>query len=253
MSVGDNLFDVSGRFFFAAGAGGTLGSAIAHELGRRGAHVTITDVNGEKAVAAARRMPGPGSADSGVLDICDADALDRMLATEAKRYGRLDGVINAAGIFHIESLDSITAPAFRASIECNLTGPFLLTQAAARHLPRGGRILHLASVSSFVANPRYAAYASPKAGLSHMVRVAARELAPHGVTVNAIGPALTETPLTAERLSDPAFRAAAISQIPLGRLGEPKDILAVAVLLLAPGGRFITGQTIYADGGRTLV
>ena len=104
-----------------------------------------------------------------------------------------------------------------------------------------------------MANQDYAAYAASKAGLSPLIRVAARELAPKGITVNAIGQALTETPLTEEVLSEQSRRADIISRIPMGRLCEPMDILAAAILLMAPGGSFITGQTLYVDGGRTLV
>ena len=116
-----------------------------------------------------------------------------------------------------------------------------------------GRIVHFASVSSLVANVNYAAYASSKAALSQLVRVLAREWAPSGVSINAIGPAMTETGMTAGYLSDPDFRKQALSAIPMGRFGTPEDLVGLLVLLLAPGGSFITGQTIFVDGGRTLV
>jgi NAD(P)-dependent dehydrogenase (short-subunit alcohol dehydrogenase family) len=118
---------------------------------------------------------------------------------------------------------------------------------------RGGRVVHFASVSSHVANQNYAAYATSKAALSQMVRVLAREWAPDGITVNALGPAMTETGMTGSYLSDAEFRAQALSVIPLGRFGSPEDLIAPLMLLLAPGGSFITGQTLFVDGGRTLV
>ena len=114
-------------------------------------------------------------------------------------------------------------------------------------------MVHIASVSSLVANPNYAAYASSKAALSHLIRVLAREWAPRNIRVNALGPAMTETPLTAPHLADATFQAGALASIPMGRFGQPDDLLAAMLLLIGPGGRFITGQTIYVDGGRTLV
>jgi NAD(P)-dependent dehydrogenase (short-subunit alcohol dehydrogenase family) len=117
---------------------------------------------------------------------------------------------------------------------------------------QGGRIVHFASVSSLVANVDYAAYATSKAALVQLVRVLAREWAPRAVTVNAIGPAMTETGMTKTLLSDPQFRAQALASIPLGRFGQPEDLIGMVVLLLAAAGAFITGQTIYVDGGRTL-
>jgi NAD(P)-dependent dehydrogenase (short-subunit alcohol dehydrogenase family) len=118
---------------------------------------------------------------------------------------------------------------------------------------KGGRIVHFASVSSVVANINYAAYATSKAALSQLVRVLAREWAATGITVNAIGPAMTETGMTGGYLSDGSFRNQALASIPLGRFGTPEDLIGPLVLLLSPAGAFITGQTIYVDGGRTLV
>ncbi len=103
------------------------------------------------------------------------------------------------------------------------------------------------------ANPGYAAYAASKAGVSQLTRVLALEWAPFGVTVNAIGPAMTPTPLTTEFLADRERHEAALAQIPLGRFGTPDDLIGVAVLLASDGGSFITGQTIFVDGGRTLL
>ena len=136
----------------------------------------------------------------------------------------------------------------------NIAGAFFFSRTLVEAMRgRAGRIVHLASVSSFVANKGYAAYASSKAGLTQLVRVLAREWAAHGITVNAIGPALTETQLTKPYLKNAEFRQKAIEVIPMGRLGTTADIVAPILLLLAPGGAFITGQTIYIDGGRTLV
>lgn len=249
----DRFLDVTGRNFLATGAGGALGSAIVRALVERGAHVVITDIDGDKAASVVSTLDAPGRAESDCLDIRDERAVDVAIDGVIDRYGRLDGVINAAGVFRLAPIPQLTTEDLRSSLECNFTGPFFLTKAAGRVLGSGGRILHIASVSSLVANPNYAAYASTKAALSQLVRVAARELAPKGIAVNAIGPALTETPLTSAHLTDDDFRKNATAQIPMGRLGEPEDIVPLALLLLAPGGSFITGQTIYADGGRTLV
>ncbi|MBT3305859.1 MAG: SDR family oxidoreductase, partial [Alphaproteobacteria bacterium] len=142
---------------------------------------------------------------------------------------------------------------FRECIDVNLTGAFVLSQAVAEAMGENGRIIHLASVSSLVANTQYAAYASSKAALSQLVRVLAREWAPKNITVNAIGPAMIETPMTEEYLAKPEFREQAVAVIPMGRLAEPRDLMGTIILLLADGGTFITGQTIYVDGGRTLV
>jgi NAD(P)-dependent dehydrogenase (short-subunit alcohol dehydrogenase family) len=246
----DTLFGIADRVILVAGAAGGLGSAIVRALAERDARLIVTDIDAERAEA----LAGEVGAETRALDIRDEDAVEAAFGAVLEEHGRLDGVINAAGIYRIAPTATMGTKDFRDSMETNFTGAFFLTRAAAQAMDEaGGRILHLASVSSLVANVDYVAYASSKAALSQMVRVAARELAPRNITVNAIGPAVTETPLIAEHLADPAVRANAIAQIPMGRLGEPEDIVAVAILLMAPGGAFITGQTIYVDGGRTLV
>ncbi len=116
---------------------------------------------------------------------------------------------------------------------------------------RYGRVLTIGSVSSLLGHPHHAPYAASKGGVALLTKVLATEWAPHGVTVNALGPAYTESPLTVDLLADPATRAALISGIPMGRLGTPEDLVGAAVFLCSESARFVTGQTLYVDGGRT--
>jgi NAD(P)-dependent dehydrogenase (short-subunit alcohol dehydrogenase family) len=250
MEQQETLFGITDRVILVTGAAGGLGSAIVRALAAQDARVIVTDIDGARAEALASEC----GAEARTLDIRDEGAVEAVLGAVLEAHGRLDGLINAAGIYRIAPIAEMATTDFAQSMETNFTGAFFLTRAAAKAMgEKGGRILHLASVSSLVANADYVAYASSKAALSQMVRVAARELASKGITVNAIGPAVTDTPLIAAHLADPAFRANAIAQIPMGRLGTPQDIIAPVILLMAPGGAFITGQTIYVDGGRTLV
>lgn len=252
MGGGEDLqFDLTGKVVLVAGAAGGLGRPIALDVARRGARVVALDRDGDALAALAR---DGGFEPPLMADIADEpaliDAVDRAIA----HHGRLDGVVNAAGVLPIATALDMPVEIFRDCLEANLTGAFLLSRvAAARMDDDGGRIVHIASVSSAVANAGYAAYASSKAGLANLVRVLAREWAGRNITVNAIGPAMTETPLTAGYLADPEFRRQARAVIPMDRLGTADDLLATVTLLLAPGGAFITGQTIYIDGGRTLV
>ena len=254
MSPSDPLFGLQDTVVLVAGAGSGFGAPAARELAARGAKLMLTDLDADRARPALPADLAPERGAVAAMDICDEAAIARAIQACVDRFGRLDGVVNAAGVFHIAPAETLDAADFRRTLEANLVGPFLLTRVAARAMAgRGGRIVHLASVSAQVANPDYAAYAASKAGLAQAVRVMARELAPKRITVNAIGPAMTETGLTAPYLADPDWLSRARSQIPMDRLGTPQDILATLILLLAPGGAFITGQTIYPDGGRTLV
>ena len=247
----DPLFAVQGKVVVIAGAGGGLGSEIARALHARKARLSLFDIDDARLQSVAGDCP---DAEISNADIRDEGALRIVIERAKQDFGRLDAVINAAGLLPIAPSISLEEANFRECIDVNLTGAFLLSKVAAEVLGEaGGRIVHLASVSSQVSNAQYAAYASSKAALSQLVRVLAREWAPLDITVNAIGPALTITPLTHEYLADREFRDQAVAAIPMGRLGEPQDLLGTVVLLLASGGAFITGQTIYVDGGRTLV
>jgi len=249
--MSDPLFDVRGKSILVTGAGSGLGRAMAHALNLRGARLTIADISREAVEAAAREL-GPEVATC-VVDITREFEVEALIGHIAQNVGTLYGVVNAAGLLHIAPALQLDMARFRETLDANVTGAFLLSRAAARSMAdSGGRIVHFGSVSSLVANVNYAAYASSKAALAQLVRVLAREWAPRGITVNAIGPAMTETGMTARFLLDPEFRAQALASIPMGRFGTPQDLIGAMMLLLAPAGAFITGQTIYVDGGRTL-
>lgn len=247
---GDPLFDLQNRVFVIAGAGGGLGSEIARALQDRGAKLVLFDIDEARLKAVSADCPG---ALATLADIRDEATLRHIVSGGVDKFERIDGAINAAGLLPIDPSMTVDEKVFRDCLDVNLTGALLLSRVTAEALGQGGRIVHLASVSSQVANSQYAAYASSKAALSQLVRVLAREWAPQNITVNAIGPAMTETPLTEGYLSDPEFRKQAMAVIPMGRLGEAQDLIGMIILLLAEGGAFITGQTIYVDGGRTLV
>ncbi len=247
----DNLFDIRDRVIVVTGAARGLGQAIANCLARRGARLALYDRDAGELATTSGRLADTFTR---AVDITDEAALASAVAETKTRFGRIDGAVNAAGVLTIGAARELDAAAFRRCIDVNLTGAFLFSRIVAGAMDEsGGRIVHLASVSSRVANLNYAAYASSKAALSQLVRVLAREWASRNILVNAIGPAVTETAMTREHLDDPTYRDGALSVIPMARFGTPEDLFGVVVLLLAPGGGFITGQTIYVDGGRTLV
>jgi NAD(P)-dependent dehydrogenase (short-subunit alcohol dehydrogenase family) len=250
-NTADPLFDVRGKTYLIAGAGGGIGSVLARALFERGARLVLFDIDEAALERVARVVP---DALIYVGDINDQEVLSGLMQFVQDQFGQIDGAVNAAGLLPIAAAATFDEAVFRQCIDINLTAAFLFSKTVAEHMDDGGgRIVHIASVSSFVANAEYAAYASSKAGLAQLIRVLAREWAPKNILVNAIGPALTETPLTKDYLSEPTFRKNAVAAIPMGRLGEADDLIGTLLLLLSPGGSFITGQTIYVDGGRTLV
>lgn len=250
----DPLFDVNGLGVLVAGGAGGLGKVLAHALAERGAKVTIADLTGGAATEIAKNLPGKGHS-SCALDVRGEASCQAAVAMAAKAAGRLDVLLNCVGIFQTAPALELSAKDFEDSIAINLTGAFFLARAAGKVMvdQGGGRIVTLASVSSKVVNPDYAAYASSKAGLSHLTRILALEWAAHNITVNAIGPAMTPTPLAEDFLKKSGKYDYQMSRIPLGRFSAAEDLVGAALLLASPAGAFITGQTIYVDGGRTLL
>lgn len=248
------LFDVQDRVVAIAGAAGAFGSAIASELARRGCRLSLLDINPGGIEQLAAELSSTSGVQSIVFDATDERQCESVFDQCAEHWGRVDAFVNCVGAFEIVPAQELSAEVFSHVIETNLNAAMSMCRFAAKHMiPQGyGRIVNIASVSDSVANPGYAAYAASKSALTHLTRVLAVEWAGHSITVNAISPAICETGLTSAYLSRQDNRAQAKSKILLNRLLEPEDILGTVILLLSPGGEFITGQAIHVDGGRTI-
>lgn len=249
--IPDPLFDVSGKVFLIAGGSGGLGEALVRALLDRGTQIAVCDLDTAALRSLSSRAPNVLTI---AADICDEAAMDAAAVQVAAHFGQLDGGINAAGIIRTGPALDLDIAALRLSFEINTIGAFNFSRAVARQLPdSGGRIVHIASVSSTVANLEYTAYASSKAALSQMVRVLAREWAPRNILVNAIGPSMFDAGMAKQAVADPEISKQALSVIPMGRFGDAQDLAGMAITLLSAAGSYVTGQTIYVDGGRTLV
>ena len=248
----DPLFSVADRSVLVAGAAGALGQTLACAFAERGAKIIAADIDRARLEAVAGTLPGSGHLVH-CLDVTDEASCKNAVETARDAFGALDVVINSTGIFSVAPALELDARTFDEVLRVNLTGAFLLARTAASNMIAngGGSIISIASVSSRVVNPDYAAYAASKAGLTQLVRVLAREWAKFQVTVNAIGPAMILTPLTEQYLRSTDNFDYALGRIPMGRFGEPDDIVGTALLLASRAGAFITGQTIFVDGGRT--
>ena len=250
----DPYFNVEGLSIVVAGAGG-LGAPLARALCRRGARVVIADIDVDRARDLARQVEAEGGEAAGIaLDVMDGVSCGSAIGEAVQKWGRLDGLINASGVYRVAPALQLADAEWQRTININVTGAFRLARAAGRVMTAQmhGSIITLASVSSTVANPHYAAYAASKAAAAHLTRVLAVEWAALGVRVNAIGPAVTPTPLASPILDDDRLRAAALARIPMGRFGTPDDLVAATIFLLSPGSAFVTGQVLYVDGGRSI-
>jgi NAD(P)-dependent dehydrogenase (short-subunit alcohol dehydrogenase family) len=245
--------DLNGKTALVTGGASGLGNAMAGLLARHGARILIGDINAGAAEAAAGNLPGSGHL-AQTLDVRDEASCEAAVGRAATDFGRLDILINSAGIFRIAPAVDMDIADFEQSLAINVTGSFLMARHAGRVMIKAGsgRIINMASVSSTVVNPEYAAYSTSKAAVSQLTRILGMEWAKTGVTVNAIGPAVIPTPMSAAPLANADYTAAAIGKIPMGRFGAPEDLFGVVLMLVSPSSDFITGQVFYVDGGRTL-
>ena len=239
---------VEGKVALVAGAGGGIGGAGAEGLAREGAAVACADIDGAAAEAAAARIrTAGGRAIAIALDVRDRSAVDGAVAATVREFGRLDVLVDCAGVSGGASFLDFEHSEWERIIAVNLTGMFHLGQAAARQMVRQGgegSIINVTSQLAEVARPGSAAYIASKGGGRSLTQAMALDLAPHGIRVNAIAPGLTRA-----GYADPERRRATIAQIPLGRLGDPQDLVGAILFLASDDSVWATGSTVTVDGG----
>ena len=244
---------VDGKVALVAGSGGGIGGAGAAGLAREGAAVLCADIDAAAAEATAARIRDAGGrANALALDVRDRPAVDAAIAAAVSGFGRLDVLLDCAGVSQTASFLDLDPGEWNRVIAVNLTGMFHLGQAAAQQMVRqgsGGSIINVTSQLAEVARPERAAYVASKGGGRSLTQAMALELAPHGIRVNAIAPGPTLTGLTRASYADPERRRATTAQIPLGRLGEPEDIVGAILFLASDESRWVTGSTVTVDGG----
>ena len=243
---------VAGKAALIAGAGGGIGGAGAEALAREGAAVFCTDSDGATAEATATRIRAAGGrAAASTLDVRDRAAVDAVVAAVVREFGRLDIVLESAGISHRLDFLDLDAETWDRIIAVNLTGMFHVGQAAARQMIKqgSGSIINVTSQLAEVARPERAAYVASKGGARSLTHAMAVDLAAHGIRVNAIAPGPTLTGLTRANYTDPEARRATEAVIPLGRLGQPEDLVGAVLFLACDESRWVTGSTVTVDGG----
>jgi glucose 1-dehydrogenase len=236
--------------------GGSLGigAAIAQRLAQEGAAVTIDyHTHREAADAIAQQITDAGGRALVVqADVCDVASVQQLVAQTVQAYGRLDILVNNAGIEQPMPFTEVPEDAFDRQIAVDLKGPYFATQAAARQMIAqggGGVIVNISSIHEDIPMVGNAVYCMAKGGLRMMTRTLTAELARHGIRIVNVGPGAIATPINTATLSEPAKQATLLAEIPLGRIGAPGDIASAVVWLASDEASYITGTTIFVDGG----
>jgi NAD(P)-dependent dehydrogenase (short-subunit alcohol dehydrogenase family) len=239
------------RIAIVTGAGQGIGRALALGLAREGAKVVIADIDEENAVAVKHEIETRGGTAKALgTDVSDETSVQAMVDDSLREFGRLDILINNAGIFPVSSVEEMREEDWDRVIGTNLVGAFLCSRAVASTLLEqgSGRVITMTSGRAFQGAKNAAHYASSKAGIIGFSKSLALELAPRQITVNVICPGITDTAQPRGHQSEEQMYAQA-QKIPFGRIGQPEDLVGTAVFLASDAAAFVTGQTLIVNGG----
>ena len=233
------------------GAARGIGYACAEAIAETGARMVLADINGDGVITAAEKLGnGAVGIECDTSDLGQVEALFQKIESE---IGPVSILVNNAGIAIPADFLETTAEQFRSVIDVNVTGTFLVTQRAAKTMVANGiegAIVNMSSINAQLAIPTIAAYCASKGGVMQLTKASALALAPHNIRVNAVGPGSIDTAMMASVNANPEAMAMVMSRTPLKRIGTPREIGDVVAFLVGDKASYITGETIYVDGGR---
>jgi glucose 1-dehydrogenase len=245
---------LQGKVAIVTGGNTGIGKAVVLALAEEGASIVIDYVADEAATEELeKQVRDLGDQVAAVeADVSKIDDLERLIDTAVKQFGRLDVMVNNAGIETRTSILDTTEQQYQRVIDINLKSAFFGTQLAAKQMIKqggGGRIINMTSVHEDWPMPGNTPYCLSKGGMRMLTRTAGVELAPHGVLVVGVGPGAVATPINTATLNDPVALQKLDSAIPIGRLAQPEEIASVVAFLASDGASYLTATTIFADGG----
>ena len=248
-------FSLVGKTAIVTGAGRGIGHAIALGLAQAGADIVVSDIDAETAGESAKDMEAQGRrALAVVTDVSNATSVHDLVARAREAFGRIDILVNNAGISPTyKRAERYTDQEWQRIIDINLTGVFLCCREAGKLMieQKSGRVINISSIGGRVTLPRLIAYCAAKGGVEQITRVLAVEWAEHNILVNAVAPAYVQTPMTSSMMESDSIREATLRQTPLGRLARPEEVGAAVVFLASDEASYVTGHTLYVDGGWT--
>jgi len=248
------IFDLTGKVAVVTGGAGGLGREVACGLAEFGAGVVIADQDRNSLTEAENRLEDMGCKVLALeLNVTDRGSVEKAAGTVVQEYGKLDILVNAAGINIRRAVMDLSEDEWDRTIDINLKGTYLCCKIMGARMVRQnrGKIINFGSVSSVLGHPEHSAYAASKGGVLLFTKVLAMEWARNNINVNAIGPAYIETELTRDYLSRDGNYEKIAQSIPMGRLGSPNDVVGAVIYLSSSASDFVTGSILMVDGGRT--
>lgn len=244
---------LSGKVAIVTGSSRGIGKAIALRFAKEGAFVVINSRKMESAKAVAEEFKNLGYNTVPIAcDVSKSEEVKAMVDETVKKFGRIDILVNNAGVVDFVSFLDLTEEQWDRLMDIDLKGVYLCSQAVAKQMVKqgtGGKIINIASIAGFICFPELVHYCAAKAGVIQLTKGMSVDLAKHKINVNCIGPGVIETDMTKDLLQTPEGREWLLTRIPWGRFGKPKDVAGAALFLASGEADYITGTTLFVDGG----
>ncbi|HDK25903.1 MAG TPA: glucose 1-dehydrogenase [Candidatus Atribacteria bacterium] len=253
IELSDKLFDLNGKIAIVTGGASGIGRGMALGLAKYGADVAIADMNLPKALEVKEEIEKLGRQSLALkVDVTNLDSVKKMAEDTLKKFNKINILVCSAGVsINIPALET-TEEDWDRVVDVNLKGTFLCNQAVGRIMIEqgGGKIINISSVSGQLGHPNHSPYAASKGGVVLLTKALAVEWAKYNINVNSIGPGYIRTPLTEKRLANKEFYNSVVSKIPMGRLGRIEDMIGPVVFLASDASNYVTGHTLFVEGGR---
>jgi NAD(P)-dependent dehydrogenase (short-subunit alcohol dehydrogenase family) len=241
-----DTFSLAGRVAVVTGASSGIGAEIARALGRAGARVVLVGRDEPRLATVAADVADGHQV---LADVTEPDGPDRVVSAALERFGRLDVLVHAAGVFLPTPFAETTDEILDQQWDVNVRAPYRLTRAAAGHLGEGSAVIFVSSIAGHVGFPNSSAYCASKGAVELLVKALSMELAPLGVRVNAVAPGNVHTKMNAHLFEDAEYERAMLAATPVGRVGKVEDIAPAVVFLASPASGYVHGASLLIDGG----